>query len=190
MADEQGTGVSTTNEPVEVQSHEAGASVDQGTTQEPKNEAPKSDSANVLIKRFAQERGVTVEELIDQFKSYEDASKTEREKIEADLNRYKTEAESATKELREWRARAALQDAVSALPNVYDPSTVVDLAMSLVEYDEAGKPANIEDAIATLKERRPKLFPAAAGSGDGGKGGAGGTTDTDLNTLLRQMAKA
>lgn len=188
MSEEQGAGASTTTDQTEGQQPDAGASPQQAAP--PEQQAPKSDSANVLIKRFAQERGVTVEELIDQFKSYEDASKTEREKIEADLNRYKTEAESASKELREWRARAALQDAVSALPNVYDPSTVVDLAMSLVEYDEAGKPANIEDAIATLKERRPKLFPAAAGSGDGGKGGAGGTTDTDLNTLLRQMAKA
>jgi len=188
MADEQGTGVSTTNEPVEAQSHEAVASVDQGTTQEP--QAPKPDSANKLIKDFVKERGLTVEELIEKFTSFEDANKTATERLESELTKYKAEAESATKELREFRAREALRDAVNALPNVYDPSTVVDLAMSLVEYDEAGKPANIEDALATLKERRPKLFPAAAGSGDGGKGGAGGTTDTDLNTLLRQMAKA
>lgn len=187
MADEQGTGVSTTNEPVEVQSHEAGASVDQGTTQEP--QAPKSDSANKLIKDFVKERGLTVEELIEKFTSLEDANKTATERLESELTKYKTEAESATKELREFRAREALRDAVNALPNVYDPSTVVDLAMSLVEYDDSGQPANIEDALATLKERRPKLFPAAAGSGDGGKGG-GTTNDTDLNTLLRQMAKA
>lgn len=188
MADEQGTGVSTTTDQTEGQVHDAGASQQQAATQE--QQAPKPDSANKLIKDFVKERGLTVEELIEKFTSFEDANKTATERLESELTKYKAEAESATKELREFRAREALRDAVNALPNVYDPSTVVDLAMSLVEYDEAGKPANIEDALATLKERRPKLFPAAAGSGDGGKGGAGGTTDTDLNTLLRQMAKA
>lgn len=188
MADEQGAGASTTTDQIEGQQPDAGASPQQqATTQE--QQAPKPDSANKLIKDFVKERGLTVEELIEKFTSFEDANKSDREKLETELNRYKTEAESATKELREFRAREALRDAVNALPNVYDPSTVVDLAMSLVEYDDSGQPANIEDALATLKERRPKLFPAAAGSGDGGKGG-NSTTDTDLNTLLRQMAKA
>ena len=189
MSEEQGTGVSTTTDQTEGQQPDAGASPQQATTQT-EQQAPKPDSANKLIKDFVKERGLTVEELIEKFTSFEDANKTATERLESELTKYKAEAESATKELREFRAREALRDAVNALPNVYDPSTVVDLAMSLVEYDEAGKPANIEDALATLKERRPKLFPAAAGSGDGGKGGAGGTTDTDLNTLLRQMAKA
>lgn len=188
MSEEQGAGASTTTDQTEGQQPDAGASQQQATTQE--QQAPKPDSANKLIKDFVKERGLTVEELIEKFTSFEDANKSDREKLETELNRYKTEAESATKELREFRAREALRDAVNALPNVYDPSTVVDLAMSLVEYDDSGQPANIEDALATLKERRPKLFPAAAGSGDGGKGGNGGTTDTDLNTLLRQMAKA
>src|SRR5690606_8944961 len=102
MSEEQGAGASTTTDQTEGQQPDAGASQQQATTQEAKAEAPKPDSANKLIKDFVKERGLTVEELIEKFTSFEDASKTEREKIEAELTRYKTEAESATKELREF----------------------------------------------------------------------------------------
>lgn len=183
MPDDQGTGVSTT-QPTDGQPNDAGASTP-ATPETPP--APKPDSANALIKNFAKERGVTVEELIDQFKTYEDAGKSEKERLESDLNRWKSEAEMSTKELRELRGRVALQDAVSALTNVYDPATVVDLAVPLLEYGKDGRPSNIQDALNTLKERRPRLFPAAAGSGDGGKGGTPTNTMT-INDALRSIA--
>lgn len=185
MPDEQGAGASTTTTDVaEGQQAEAGATATQTTTQE--QPAPKPDSANKLIKDFAAQRGVTVEQLLDQFKGFEDANKSEMEKLAGERDTYKTQAETLMQRYREVNARVALQDAVSAMSNVYDPSTVVDLALPLLEYDGDGTPTNIEDALNTLKERRPKLFPAAAGSGDGGKGGA--TSTTGINDLFRQLA--
>ena len=179
----QDAGASTTDQTSDQpQTTDAGAS---SQSQQGDQQAPKPDSANKLIKDFAKERGLTVEALLDQFTTLENASKTEKEKLESDLTKYKTEAETSGKELRELRGRVALQDAVSALGNVYDPATVVDLAVPLLEYGDDGKPANIDAAIAKLKETRPKLFPAAAGSGDGGKGGTAPTSD-DMNAQMRK----
>lgn len=155
--------------------------------EEPKQEAPKEPSANKLIKDFAAARGITVEKLIEQFQTYEDASKTELEKLQGDVNRYKTEAESASTQLRELQARAAVQDAVGGM-NTIDPATVVDLAMPHLTYGDDGKPENVDTVLARLKTERPRLFPAAAGSGDGGKrNGATPLTD-DFNAMIRRQA--
>lgn len=183
-------GASTTTTTTEANPSDAGAPGGAATpTADVEATKPKPEtSANKLIKDFATQRGVTVEALLDRFTELENTGKTELQRLEGERDTFKNEAETYKQQYREVNARVALQDAISNLPNVYDPSTVVDLAVPLLEYDKSGTPTNIEAAIDTLRERRPKLFPAAAGRVDGG---AGGDNDTrDINSVFRQMAKS
>lgn len=187
--DSQGAGALQENpQSTEGQPQGAGAPPQPTTPPETPPEPPKPDSANQLIKQFVKERGITVEELINEYSDLKTATQSERERLENERDTLKTQADNAFKELREMRARVALQDAVNGL-NTIDPATVMDLALPKLDYDDDGNPANIDDVLETLKTTRPKLFPAAAGSGDGGKGGTPVSAKKDINAALREMAR-
>jgi hypothetical protein len=119
-------------------------------------------------------------------KEFEDAQKTEAQKQAEALEAAEKRAATFEQRYREAQGRISLTQAANAITNVYDPDTVADLAMTHLTYDDDGKPTNVADAIEKVRELRPRLFPAATGSGDGGRGN-GQDMKQDLNALVRSQ---
>ncbi|HVL24740.1 MAG TPA: hypothetical protein VM450_11695, partial [Thermomicrobiales bacterium] len=153
---------------------------DAGTT-------PKPDSANKLIKDFAKAEGLSVEELLDQYKTLRDANRTERERLDAELTTHKTEAETLRQQLRDAVASNVVRDS-AAKAGAISPSIVYRAIKDDLQFDKNGNPTNVDEVLASLKADEPQLFRAAQGSGDGGKGGAS-PNGLDINGVLRRMAE-
>lgn len=145
-----------------------GAGVPQEQTTPPANDTPKPDSANKIIKDFAKDRGLTVEELVDKFKTYEDASKTESEKLTTERDEAVEKASRLEERVREKAGKAAITSEATKA-NAIDADAVYALVSGALEYDDDGEPTNVDDVMKAAKADHPKLFKAAAGAGDGGK---------------------
>lgn len=183
--DQGGAGASQTDTTQDTQTT-AGAADATSHTADTAAQTRPDTSANKLIKDFAKAEGISVEELLDQYKTLRDANRTDRERLESELNTHKTRAEQAEQRLRDATARSAASDAASKAGAI-SPKAVYALIRGDIEYDATGEPTNIADLIEQAKADEPQLFRAAAGSGDGGKGGASPNA-TDINQVFRQMA--
>lgn len=114
------------------------------------------------------------------------AGKSEEEQREAALKSLQTEAERWKTRALESAAKVAVSDA-AAKANAIEPAAIFALVSRDLDYDDDGQPTNVADVIAHARNAYPGLFRAAAGSGDGGKGGTGADTN-DMNTLIRRHA--
>ena len=72
--------------------------------------------------------------------------------------------------LREQAGRTAVYEAAREA-NATSSRAVYALIRDDIEFDDDGEPTNIDALIVKAKKDEPVLFRAAAGSGDGGKGG-------------------
>lgn len=161
---------------------QGGGSANQSAAQD------QAASANKLIKEFAKERGITVEDLLTQFKGLENANKTELQRLQDAAQSWERKYGETVTALQQERAERAVFQAASAA-NAFDPEAIVALAMPRVTFND-GKPTNVAEVIGQLREANPKRFAAVAGSGDGGKGsgGAGGDANAAINAAIRQMS--
>jgi hypothetical protein len=114
------------------------------------------------------------------------AGKSEEEQREAALKSLQTEAERWKTRALESAARVAVSDA-AAKANAIEPAAIFALVSRDIDYDDDGQPTNVADVIANARKAYPGLFRAAAGSGDGGKGGTGAEAN-DMNALIRRAA--
>ena len=184
-----GAGAPQPQQPAEGQQPDAGS----GQPSSPTPDTPKPDgtgqpSANKLIKDFAAERGISVEELLGKYQELEDAGKSATERLEDERDRYKTEAERLTDELRNVRSESAFLEAAREA-RARAPKTLFRAFRDQLEYDKAGNPTNIAEVIAAAKDDEPDLFHAATGSSDAGRRGDGTGTSLDANWLFRELAE-
>ena len=152
------------------------------------NDLTQERSANKLIKDFAKERGVTVADLVQQFKTAEDSQKTALERAQDAAKTWEQKYGDTVTELQKERAEKAIRDAAAdANANPQRLSAVFRLVKDDIEYGDDGKPKNVADLVAKAKKESPEWFRAANGSGDGGKGG---DSPKDANALLNQFIRS
>lgn len=145
---------------------------------------PSGPSANQLIKEFAAQRGVSVTDLLKQFEQAEDAGRTELQKLTKDRDQQKQRAESTAQRLRTANARVAVTEAATRA-NAIDSAAVVALVRDRLEFDDEGEPTNVAAVLDAARKQHPALFRAAAGSGDGSKGGLG-NEPADISDAIRR----
>lgn len=144
-------------------------------------------SANKLIKDFVKDRGITIEDLLSEYSTLKDANKTEFERLTGQVDDFKAKYEQSEARYRGVVARSAVTDEATKAGAI-SPKAVYALIRDDVEFDKAGEPTNIAELIAQAKTDEPQLFRAAGGSGDGGKGNSSPQM-TDMNAVLRGMAR-
>ena len=116
----------------------------------------------------------------------ENAGKSEDEKRAAALKAAEDRATAAESRYRAAIGRAAVTEAASKAGAI-SSKAVYALIRDDIDFDDDGEPTNIDALVAAAKKDEPGLFRAAAGSGDGGKGGTS-PTGTDMNALIRAKA--
>jgi hypothetical protein len=147
----------------------------------------RSTSANQLIKDFAKERGITVEELIGKFTELENAGKTELQRRDDEIAKLNKQVEQLTSSNRDLSARQAVT-AAAGTAKAIDSDAVYALIAGKLEYDpKTGAPTNVGEALDELRTAKPHLFRYAEGRGDGGRQGAESTGD--INDALRELAR-
>ena len=175
-------------QPAEGQQPDAGSGQPSTPTPDtPKPDATGQPSANKLIKDFAAQRGISVEDLLGKFTELEDATKTESERLTGERDRFKSEVDQLRDELRNLRSESAFLEAAREA-RARAPKTLYRAFRDQLEYDKQGNPTNIADVIAAAKDDEPDLFHAATGTSDAGRKGDGDGTVKDINALIRQMA--
>jgi hypothetical protein len=147
----------------------------------------RQPSANKLIKDFAAERGISVEELLTSYQQLEDAGKTELERLTGQVNDFKSKYEQAMTELQTTRSEAAFLEAAREA-RARAPKTLFRAVRDQLEYDNAGRPTNIAEVIAAARDDEPDLFQPATGASDAGRRGDGAGDAKDINAVLREMA--
>ncbi|MGI8404971.1 MAG: hypothetical protein ACR2OE_09460, partial [Thermomicrobiales bacterium] len=101
-------------------------------------------------------------------KEFEDANKTEAERSATAAKAAEERATAAEQQLRSERAeRAVLAAATASYAN--DPDAILALALPKLDFDDDGRPSNVDAVFAALKKERPERFKASAGTADGGK---------------------
>jgi hypothetical protein len=188
MPEENGGAGASQADTTQGQQTDAGATTTQTTTATTEStEKPRTDTANRRIKEFASQRGITVEALLDQFTQLEEAGQTELEKRDKALRAAEERAAKLDAEIRTERTeRMVLSAATKA--NAKDPDAILALASRRIEYDDDGRPTNVDAVIKALRDERPDRFAAAGGNLDGGNRGSS-TETSNFNKVLREMAR-
>lgn len=126
---------------------------------------------------------------------FENRDKSDTERLTAERDKLKLDAETALTKLRTANARSAVIDAVSKLNPTISPVSVFNLVRDGLEYDDDGEPTNVAAALKTLGTQDPGVFRKSGGKGDGGETGAGGAREyaspTDrMASAYDQISKA
>lgn len=169
-----------------------GQQPDAGASTEPTQPTPaaaerEQPSANQMIKQFAKEQGISVEDLLDSYKQLKTATQTESERLTGERDRYKTEAERLTEELRNTRSESAFLEAARDA-GARAPKTLFRAIRDQLDFDKAGNPTNIAEVIAAAKDDEPDLFKPASGSSDAGRRGDGAGGNLTINDVFRELA--
>lgn len=120
-------------------------------------------------------------------KDYEDANKSQLEKLESERDDYKGRYESLELKLRDSAAESAFIDAATKA-NARAPKTLFRAYKSDLEFDDDGAPKNIAAVLKTLQKDEPDLFKAASGTSDAGRRGDATGNTLDMNEALRELA--
>lgn len=173
------------------QADDAAQSQADTTTQQSQADQPESislDEAKKLRSEAASLRK-RLKDAESKAQAAEDAQKPELERIIAERDRYKSDAEAALARAREKSGKAAALE-VARGANAISPTAIYALIRDRIEYDDDDEPSNLESLIAKARKDEPNLFQAASGSGDGGKGTNGKASAADMNQLIRQQMGA
>jgi hypothetical protein len=135
-------------------------------------------------RKAARDAAKQVKALQAKLDEIENAGKPESEKLSRERDAAIQRAEAAEQRIRTANARTAVYEAVGSLAS---PRAVFALIKDDLDFDDDDMPTNVTDLIAREKKADPTLFRAAAGSGDGGKGGNVANTN-DINATIRRMA--
>lgn len=113
---------------------------------------------------------------------YENANKSELERLQAERDKLKAENDAAQAEIRAARATLALTDAGVKPKHA-------ELLAGRIPAEAFESDGDLTKAVNSLKKEFPDLFRAVAGSADGG---ASGKTPepTDMNALIRGTVRA
>lgn len=122
-------------------------------------------------------------------KQFEDAQKTELERITGERDTYLSELETLRATIRDTQAESAFLDAAQKA-NAVAPKTLFRAYKSDLEYDDDGAVTNLAAVIEKAQADEPTLFRQSTGSADGGRKGEATTDKLTMNDVLRGMAES
>jgi hypothetical protein len=124
--------------------------------------------------------------LEDRIAEFENRDKSETEKLASERDAAAKRAEEAERKQRASVGRVAVYD---ELPDtVVDKYAVYLLARDDLEFDDEGEPSNVAAVLKAVKQGHPKLFPAAAGSANGGSRDS--DTKREFSNPVERMSSA
>lgn len=113
----------------------------------------------------------------------------ERDALKAEKGTLETRLSTLERDLRTTRAENAVLAAATKL-GAGKPELVWRQVKDDLDYDDEGKPKDVDSVVTKAKQAYPELFGVRAASGaDGGKGGDTGDT-LDMNAFIRQGARS
>jgi predicted nucleic acid-binding Zn-ribbon protein len=191
----ENTGAATTPEDEATQPQAGTTQQAQEASAEP--EAPSLDEVRKLRSehRALRERAKAAEEqlkrLADEKRAAEEAALPERERYEKRVGELTQQIEQLRNELREERGKGAVVNAASSL-GFAKPEQAYALLLyeRSLEYDNDGRPTNVESALKALLKENPHLASAAVRASGSADQGARGTLPplNDMNRAIRQAA--
>jgi hypothetical protein len=121
---------------------------------------------------------------------FENKDKSETERLTAERDTLKTQAETALQKLQLANARSAVSEA-AVKANAVSPRAVFALIREDLEYDDDGEPTNVAALLKQAQADEPSLFRKSGGKGDGGETGAAGASGTNdqMNDFIRSQAR-
>lgn len=173
-----------------------------GTTQQSQADSaePEALSLDELKKlrsesRSLRERAKAAEDqlkkLADEKRQADEAVLPERERYEKRVGELTQQLEEARGQLREERGKGVVVNAASSLGFAKPEQAYALLTYErALEFDEDGRPTNVDSALKALLKDNPNLastFARASGSADQGNKGAAPAA-RDMNQLIRQSA--
>lgn len=175
----------------------------EGATQQAPEASAEPDGVQSLeeIKKLRQEHRALRErakaaedqlkKLADEKRAADEAALPERERYEKRVGELTQELEQVRTQLREERGKGAVVNAASSL-GFAKPEQAYALLMyeRTLEFDDDGRPTNVEPALKSLLKDNPNLASAAvraSGSADQGSRGAMPPLN-DMNAILRRSA--
>ena len=126
-----------------------------------------------------------------EYDKFQEANKTEAEKVAARLKDLESKEATLTNRERTIAVRDGLAAAATAEKlalNVSTATVIRLLDLDAVDFDASGNPTNLGPLLKQLAKDEPKMFEQQrrTGSADGGTGG--GSAPLTMNELIRQRA--
>ena len=121
---------------------------------------------------------------------FENRDKSDTERLTAERDALKEQAETALQKLQTANARAAVTEAATKA-NAVSPRAVFALIREDIRYDDDGEPTNVAALLKAAQADEPSLFRKSGGKGDGGETGSpspNGTND-QMNDFIRANAR-
>lgn len=96
-------------------------------------------------------------------------------------------------ELRAYRAREAIQDFIADPANkltvrAENARAIEKLVLADLEFDDDGKPSNLDATVEAVKKLAPALFTTSPGSINAGEGKNSSVSGVDMNSMIRRAA--
>jgi hypothetical protein len=115
---------------------------------------------------------------------------TEAERIAAEKAAIEAEKAALERERRVFGLRQAALAAASRAGAIY-PDVIDALLVSRmdqIDFDDSGRPQNVDALVAELRKTHPGLFRAPAGTADGGAGTSSRPAAGGMNEFIRRAA--
>lgn len=135
----------------------------------PEDEPFDRDRAIATIRKLRETEKATKEQLKEldtlraKVKAAEDAQLSDQEKLTRERDEATKRAEAAAAELKSERTRSAIERAAAKVGFV-DPEDAFLRVGSQVEFDDDGKPTNVEALVTQLAKDKPYLVGASNGT--------------------------
>ncbi len=129
----------------------------------------------------------TAKDLAKELETIRNSGKSESEKLAARLEVLEKDNQAKGAAIRERDAKDATRDAAKKA-GAPDGDLIYRVLKGDIEYDDDGKPTNLKDLIADLKQTTPHLFKPATTRVDGGAGNGSKPGKDDMNTAIRLAA--
>lgn len=170
-----------------------GANTNDQTDNSGKDEGKGADDVTGLKSALQAERDArkaadkTAKDLARELETIKNSGKSESEKLAARLEALEKDNQAKGAAIRERDAKDATRDAAKKA-GAPDGDLIYRVLKGDIEYDDDGKPTNLKDLIADLKQTTPHLFKPATTRVDGGAGNGSKPGKDDMNSMIRAAA--
>lgn len=170
-----------------------GTNTNDQTDNSGKDEGKGADDVTGLKSALQAERDArkaadkTAKDLARELETIKNSGKSESEKLAARLEALEKDNQAKGAAIRERDAKDATRDAAKKA-GAPDGDLIYRVLKGDIEYDDDGKPTNLKDLIADLKQTTPHLFKPATTRVDGGAGNGSKPGKDDMNAWIRQQA--
>jgi hypothetical protein len=155
------------------------------------DEAKKLRSEHRVLRERAKAAEDQLKRLSDEKRQADEAALPERERYEKRVGELTQQLEQLRTELRDERGKGAVVNAASALGFAKPEQAYALLTYDRsLQFDDDGRPTNVEPALKALLKDNPNLASAAVRASGSADQGTRGTAPqiNDMNHLLRRAA--